>query len=386
MSDISRRVLVVFVDALGPAQLARFGDRLAFLPHQRALQGILGYSTGALPTILTGMTPSVHGRMCLFSRRGVNDDDVLSPLSILGLLPRFVHERGLVRRTAAAWLTRRSGLSGYVALHKVPPEAFGWLDIPEREDLFHASMIGRARTFLADARCAGLSVFAANWKLAETMRWREAFASIQNLQPDLTFLYSAEIDGHLHEYGNGDARTDAVFSRIARRIARARELLAKDARPLVTILVGDHGMADVGQVVDPRPLVARLGIDRIIVDSTMLRMWADAGTLSRARSELERAGIPGSWLDQKAMRVRDVPVSGSPFGRALWLLPEGTIFAPSWVGGKARGMHGYDLGTQSTLASLVSDDGSISGCRRLTDVADVIRRHLGLANSETVCA
>lgn len=386
MSDISCRVLVVFVDALGPAQLERFGDRMAFLHHHRALRGILGYSAGALPTILTGAAPSVHGRMCLFSRRNANGDDVLSPLSLLGLLPRALHERDLVRRTAAAWLARHSGLSGYVALHKVPPEAFQWLDIPEREDLFKADMIGRARTFLADARASGLSVFTANWKLPETIRWQKAFESIQHLRPDLTFLYSAELDGHLHQYGNGDAKTDAVLSRIARRISRARELLAKDARPLVTIVVGDHGMADVARIVDPRPLTSRLGIDRTIVDSTMLRFWADAGALSRARRELERSGIPGSWLDLNAMRARDVPVSGAPYGRALWLLPEGTIFAPSWVGGKAQGMHGYDIGTQSSLASLSSDDVSISACQKLADVAGVIRGHLGLAHSEAVCA
>src|SRR5262249_32359471 len=44
-SATGRRVLVVFVDAFGPAQLERFGALLPSLPHRRALAGVLGYSS-----------------------------------------------------------------------------------------------------------------------------------------------------------------------------------------------------------------------------------------------------------------------------------------------------------------------------------------------------
>src|SRR6185436_9386184 len=108
----------------------------------------LGYSSGALPTLLTGAPPAAHGRMCLFSKRRAEEASILAPLSWLGLLPRVVHERGRLRRALARALAQARGLTGYVALHRVPPEAFRWLDLPEREDLFHAEQIGRARTFL----------------------------------------------------------------------------------------------------------------------------------------------------------------------------------------------------------------------------------------------
>jgi hypothetical protein len=386
MSDAARRLLIVFVDAMGPAQLQRFQEQLAFLPHRRTLRGILGYSSGALPTILTGAPPSVHGRMCLFSRNEDESDSILSPLSMLGLLPRAIHERNAVRRMAASLLAKHSGLSGYVALHRVPPEAFRWIDIPEREDLFQTEMIGRARSFLADARQAGLCVFTANWRLPEDERWQDALSTIESMQPDLTFLYSTELDAHLHEHGNAAQRTHEVLSRIAQRIAHAREILAKDARSLVTIVVGDHGMADVTRVIDPRPRLARLRIEHSIVDSTMWRFWGNDATLSRVRRELEFSNTPGSWLDLRALRARSVPVAGAPYGQALWLLPEGMIFAPSWVGNKARGMHGYDVGTQSSLAALASDDASVSSCSSLTDIASIVRKHLGIGMPKAVYA
>src|ERR1700679_139240 len=96
---MSPRVMVCFVDALGPAQLASL--RLRRRGHARALEGELGYSSGAIATILTGEAPARHGRMCLFTRRAADEPALLAPLRWLGLLPRFVHERSRVRRLAA---------------------------------------------------------------------------------------------------------------------------------------------------------------------------------------------------------------------------------------------------------------------------------------------
>jgi len=386
MSDLDCRVLVVFVDALGPSQLDRLGERLSGMPHRRVLRGILGYSSGALPTLLTGAPPTAHGRMCLFSRRVGGSDNVLAPLSLLGFLPRVLHERGPLRRAAATLLSRFAGLSGYLSLHRVPPEAFSWLDIPEREDMFQSDSIGDSRTFLADARAAGLTVFAARWQLPEQERWAEAFAALAQEKPDLSFLYTAEIDASLHAHGNHSPQTDEVFARLATRINRARDLLSQGGRKLTTIVVGDHGMADVIRAVDPRPLLARLHVEHAFVDSTMLRLWGGSSDLSRARDELSSAGTPGVFLDSEALSARQAPMRGAPFAQAMWLLPEGMIFAPSWVGGRARGMHGYDIGTPSSFAALGSDSTAMTNCHALTDVAAVLRRVLGLDGAQRRCA
>lgn len=99
------KVLVVFVDALGPQQLARFGDRLSGLSHQKPLSGVLGYSSGALATILTGAPPAAHGRMCLFTASPPGRKSILTPLAWLGLLPKILHERASLRRLVARVLS-----------------------------------------------------------------------------------------------------------------------------------------------------------------------------------------------------------------------------------------------------------------------------------------
>jgi hypothetical protein len=279
---------------------------------------------------------------------------------------------------AARFIAELHGLTGYVALHRVPPEAFAWLDLPERDDLFTTRRIGGAATFLADARDAGLSVYASPWQLPSEERWRLALDTLRSRAPDLTFLYAAELDGVLHADGSDSAAAKACRTRLASSIERARDALLRHG-DVTTIVVGDHGMADVTRVIDPRGFEPPAG-GRCFVDSTMMRCWGSAAALAKCRVGLDRAGVPGRWLDRDALTERAAPVEGAPYGDAVFVLDEGAIFAPSFVGGRARGMHGYDLDASSCSAALASDGPLPEDIATLEGVAGIVRGHLGLSS------
>ena len=371
------RVLVVFIDAFGPDQLKRVEEFFGFLPHKKTLHGILGYSSGALPTVLTGATPEEHGRMCLFSARKTGETSILRPMKWLGLLPRIVHERSRVRRVAEKLLKRTARLEGYVALHRVPPELFEWLDMPEREDMFQAPDIGGVPTFLADARDAGLSVYSAPWQLPEEKRWQHSFDALKNQQPDLAFLYATALDGIMHREGpNSDAAMEAA-NRIASNIERARDIMSDDGASLTTLVVGDHGMAEVERYIDPRKMLARLDEMQVFVDSTMIRAWGNDSELSQLRLEIEKEDWPGIWLEGDELAKRKVPRE-NVFGRAIYVLEEGCIFAPSFLGGRVAGMHGYDTGCACAKAALASDCPVDDNVKGIDDIAGVVRERLSL--------
>lgn len=378
MSHSQNKILVVFIDAFGPEQLEYFAEHFPFLPHHGRLHGVLGYSSGALPTILTGTPPAVHGRMCLFSQAEAGQPSVLRPLRWLGLLPKVVHERRRVRRAVERVLIRAQRLSGYVALHRVPPELFDWLDIPERDDMFTADDIGGAPTFLSEARRAGLSVYAAPWQLPEPLRWQEAHCALASAKPDLAFLYATELDGVMHHEGPNGLAARASIERIAQNIQRAREIMAEDGSTLTTLVVGDHGMATVDTFVNPTNLLRRLPNCRVFVDSTMLRAWGNDRQLSELRIALEREGWPGTWLQDDALRQRQVPVDRPTYGNAMFVLEQGAIFSPSFLGGAVKGMHGYDVTTPSAFAALASDTPVDPSLTSLLSIAPVVKRQLGL--------
>lgn len=373
-----RRVLVAFVDALGPAQAELLSPDLGDLRHRRSLRGILGYSCAALPTLLTGRPPSAHGRMCTFRRAG--DDGILAPLRWLGLLPRLLHERAFVRRAAARAIARHAGSTGYLDLYRIPPRELGWLDVAEREDLFAASEIGGAPSFLRVAREAGVTVDVTPWQMAEDTRFEAALRRARSAPATLTFAYATELDGVMHGVGPGSRDAERAGARVAERIGALRDALAKGA-DLTTLVVGDHGMAEVGRTVDPRPVVRGITGLQHFVDSTFLRVWGDARALGAVEARVLGEGVPGRFLDTRALEHRDAPTRGAPYGDAMVVLDEGAVFAPSFVGGVPRGMHGYDLDSASSRAALLSDAPIPEGCASLEDVAGTVLRALGLPES-----
>ncbi len=57
-----RRQLVILIDALGWELCQRHGFLQAELPFRGPVRTVLGFSSGAIPTLLTGLWPAQHGR------------------------------------------------------------------------------------------------------------------------------------------------------------------------------------------------------------------------------------------------------------------------------------------------------------------------------------
>jgi len=89
--------------------------------------------------------------------------------------------------------------------------------------------------------------------------------------------------------------------------------------------------------------------------------------------------VPGRLLERAELATRGTPTIGDPYGEKMVVLDEGALFAPSYVGGVVRGMHGYDVGTPSSGAALASDAAIPPRIQGLRDVAGLVHQHLGLA-------
>ena len=67
---------------------------------------------------------------------------------------------------------------------------------------------------------------------------------------------------------------------------------------------------------------------------------------------------------------------------AYIVLDEGVMFAPSFLGGAAKGMHGYGLSSPSCFAALASDHPLPDSCQSLADLAPLVRSTLGFGAAE----
>ena len=104
--------IFLFIDALGWELVSRTSFMAEKLPFRRKIEMQFGYSSSAIPTILSGRTPAEHGHLGLF--RFAPDD---SPFRLLGKLavlmrPKSLWDRGRVRHWLSRIIKRLYGFTG----------------------------------------------------------------------------------------------------------------------------------------------------------------------------------------------------------------------------------------------------------------------------------
>src|SRR5919204_58818 len=223
--------IYVLVDALGWELIKSrpFLDDLMI--ERRWLVTILGYSSGAIPSILAGSYPSEHGHWNLFYH-----SPETSPFAWtrgLKRLPAQVRESRVARR-AVKYLSRRmSGYSGYFSIYSYPIANLPMFDLTEKRDIYTPGGLDRPSIFdtFRDAEipyeCYTYHTHS-DAQILDVARERVVSSDARVL-----FLYLSNLDHYLH-WNIHDA--DGVTAKLAwyehglRRIYEAATRERGDAR------------------------------------------------------------------------------------------------------------------------------------------------------------
>lgn len=372
---MTRRMVVILIDALGWELARSIPGFAAGLTERRRLATVLGFSTGALPTLFTGRMPGEHGRFLMYRRR--SGDSPFRGFGALAALPRRVRESGTMTRALDARV-RGSGVRGYFNLYEVPRALLAQFDLAERDDLFSPG--GLPLTSLWDTlEQRGVSWAGRNWRTpeGENLAWLERELAGRNGSappaPSLLFLYTADLDALLHHEGSRGPGVRAALARydgwIARQLAAAR---ARDEE-LWLYLLSDHGMVDVTATEDVMARLAGLEVswprDYLpFFDSTLARFWwRSPNARDRVRAALE--GARGRWLDRAALEREGAWFPNHDYGDDLFLLDPGVLMVPSFMGrSKLGAMHGYDPSHPDMAALLWSNRPVPESVTHLRDV------------------
>lgn len=337
-------MLIVLVDALG-WRLA--GSRSGFapaLPHRRRLATVLGFSSGALPTIFTGRMPAEHGRFLMY-RRAAGDTPFAGFGGLRWLPARLRNSWRLTR--ALTRLVAARGVRGYFDLYEVPRDRLERFDLPERADIFAPG--GLPGGSLWDSlEASGLRWRGWNWRTPQRAAFAESLERLAAGEDDVQFVYTAELDARLHQEGSRGTGVAECLVSVERYIASAFEAAARAGRPLWCHLLSDHGMVDVHAHVDVQarldPLRVRPARDyEVFLDSTMARFWWRD---PRARQEVMAAlaaDSRGGWLTRERLEREGAWFEDHRYGDDIWLLEPGALLVPSFMGSRpVAAMHGYD--------------------------------------------
>jgi hypothetical protein len=378
----TRLHVFVLIDALGWSYLEGRDFLNDLLPYRQPLRTVLGYSSGAIPTILTGKPPAEHGHWNLFYY-----DPEHSPFRWLrpfGRLPTFVLENRLTRRALKEAGRRLLGL-GPLFDCSISPRLLPWFSWTEKRNIYDRDGIVSGPSIFDRLAHAGVE-----HRVYTYHRYRDE-ETLQTAQRDLRaggarfyFLYLSELDSFLHMHCDEPSRvTDQLLAYERDLRAVFQVALASDPGARMAVF-SDHGMTPVGRhfglVREVEALGYRMPEDYLAVyDSTMARFWFFS---DRARGAiLARLGslAEGRVLADVELQKMGILFSDRRYGEVVFLLEPGCLLSGSDFNGSRwmpRGMHGYHPDDPYSHGIFLSSDAPASPLRSIADVHTYMQQAL----------
>jgi len=386
VSRVDRLDLHVFVliDAFGWEIAQRLGFLSDVLPHRAPLRTVLGYSSGAIPTMLTGKSPAEHGHWNLFYY-----DPKGSPFRWLRRF-HFLPDKILghrVARKAVKEVGRRALGLGPLFDCAVSPRWLPWFNWAEKRNIYQQHGIRGAASIFDRLAVVGVPYRAYSYHDgSDAELLSRARHDIEAGRATLFFVYLSEIDAFLHRHVEADGPLEERFSVYE---AGLRELLAtarrRDPQAGFT-LFSDHGMTPVHSHYDLARDIALLGLrmpdDYLAVyDSTMARFWFFS---DRARALLvdRLASLTcGRVLTDDEQADLGIRFTDRRYGDLVFLLEPGWLMASSDFnagGWRPTGMHGYHPDDPSSDAIFLSNQAPPRPMRTIADAYACMAHAAGL--------
>jgi len=374
---VVNRMVVLMVDALGWELASRRSGFAPGLTHRRKLETVLGFSTGALPTLFTGRLPSEHGRWVMYRRTAGRG--VFRGFGAIGLLPARIQRSWRFGR----WLRRlveSRGVRGYFDLYEVPRPLLAEFDLVERDDLFVPGGLPVDSLWdTLDRRRIPWRGW--NWRTPESEALDALAARLEHGDERFLFCYTADLDATLHREGSRGPQVGPRLERYSAWLTAIARAAERRGEQVGLYLLSDHGMVDVHHHADVMAAVARLGLrmpDEFLAffDSSMARFWWRSES-ARARVRTALANFPGRWLDGAALAAAGCGYDDHAYGDEVFLLDPGVLLVPSFMGREpVAAMHGYAPGHPDMAALLWSNRPVPADVRGLPDVRGFLEREL----------
>ena len=377
--------IFLFVDALGWELVSRTGFMAEELPFRRGIEMQFGYSSTAIPTILSGCSPAEHGHLGLF--RFAPEE---SPFRLFGRIaplmkPQSFWNRGRVRHRLSRIVGGLCGFTGYFQLYQMPFEKLPLMDYCEKQDLFAAHGMGKTENLRDLLIRSNVPYHISDWRLGDRRNFEAARRSVAEDKRFL-FIYTAELDSLLHRYP-----VPPVSDVIRRKLEWYREeigslfrICRERKKELRLTLISDHGMTPLTRTVDLKSAVEgtslKFGLDYgACYDSTMFRVtFLTPGAEKVIRAAVKPFESCGHWLSEEEEKRYGIYRSDRMFGDAVFLLDPGIQIVPSDLCAKPlNGMHGFAPEDKDSRAVILSNAEIPKRICRVADYFGLMKQRIG---------
>lgn len=339
--------VIVLIDALGWKYIEGGNFLSDVLTYRQPLRTVLGFSSGAIPAMLTGVSPSENGHWNLFYYDPQN-----SPFRWFRhfrFLPDVILEHRITRKLLKEIGRRFLGL-GPLFECAVSPRLISYFNWVERRNIYDLGGIVGAPSIFDELHKEGRPFRVYTYHhLTDAEIIRQAEKDIRAHAASFYFLYLSEMDMFLHmNCGTPQKIEERLrwYDENLRRVFTAARGVCDDATLAIT---SDHGMTPVSEKYDLlkhfEEMKSRMPQDYLAVfDSTMARFWFFN---DMARQEVMDVlhNVPcGRVLSNAELKQFGVFFPDGRFGEVVFLLHPGWLLSRSDFNGSGWnpvGMHGY---------------------------------------------
>jgi hypothetical protein len=363
--------IFILIDALGWSYLKDSSFLADLLPYRTSVQTILGFSSGAIPVLLSGRPPKDSGHWNLFYY-----DPKHSPfrwIRWVSFLPKSLLNNRIVRRGVREVTHLLNKFGGYFQIYGVPVELLPYFDICEKKDIYRpgglpGSLFDRLEQSKTRYRTYSYHEF------SDRQIFDEAARDLKAQKFDFYFLYLAEFDAFLHDRCKFEGEVQEKIRQYDKWI---RELYAQASAtngPIDLFVFSDHGMTPKRGGYDLLAEIRPLGLK--MPSDYMARFWF-FNERARGRILGKLAGLDcGRVLTAEEIKKFGLDFSDNRFGDSIFLMNPGTLIEPSFMGTLGpEGMHGFDPERDPhSSAVFLTNRAPERPVRTLTDVNAIMQR------------
>lgn len=384
----SRRpiVVLVLIDGLGWRCIEGRDFLSQLLPYRRPLKTVLGYSSAAIPTLLTGRQPAEHGYWNLFYY-----DPEGSPFRWLKparFLPDSFLDNRLCRKLVKELGRRVLGL-GPLFECNLSPKILPRFNYVEKRNILEPGGIRCIPSILDQLATRKIAYQVYSYRqMPDAQILERAAIDVEAGAASFFLLYLSEMDSFLHMHCTEREEVTERLHWYEKKLSLVFEAARAVDPGAVLSVVSDHGMTPVVRRFDLAQRIAalRLKMPRdylAVYDSTMARFWVFNERASASISGCLSSVTCGRILSDDDLRRLGVFFNDRRYGELIFLLRPGWLFSQSNFNGnrwRPRGMHGYDPADSFSDAIFLSNRPPSIPMRTIADVHAWLQDLIGLGD------
>ena len=377
-----RLTIFMFIDALGWEIVKQHKFSTDKLPFRYPVKMQCGYSSTAIPTILSGKKPVEHKHFSFYYYDPVKSPFKIFKYLMLQYLPKKIFNRWRVRHFFSKIIKKINGFTGYFELYSMPYDRLPFFNYCEQTDIFAANGLAPVKNLCDVLIENNKQYIISDWRKPESFNIEQMKQAAKDGDIEFGFLYTANFDGFLHD---NIKKTDLIGKELLKYEQTLEELLqiGNDNYDDFTLaIISDHGMTPLSGTLDLKAQIDTLGLKfgedyAAVFDSTMARFWFLNPPAREQIMKVLSSQTDARLLTQADKQEYGIDFEDNMFGEEILLVNPGIQITPCDMGLKPLpGMHGYAPEDKDSYACCLSNKEATTPPEWVGDFFNMMKSHI----------